>query len=248
MKTGNSLKISLHSALVGILLYAVYLPVRHIPFIKEFLWSKPNLGELVDHGNAMMLLLSIIVCCVAIFVHRKQLPAPDKQHRILAHVAAWSTLTIVLFPSFHGVWIFGTPLLYINWWLLEVMTLLAAAVVWKYSALPLGEDSLPKSLSTLVLLAAILSMVVLLLMIVAGCYVICTGHVIGGGIGTFCYFSWIRAFVPAIIFTCYVIHITPEEKLSKIREYIYRTFVWIGFLAALCAIAYYIIDRITFLY
>lgn len=207
MNSAKSFKIALRTALGGLLLYAVYLPIRFIPFLNDFLWTHRTVKNVLDCGADVILLLSIIVSCLSIFVHRKHLPSPDRQLRVLSHVAAWGALAIVLFSSFHIVRQWGMPIIWVRWWWQEVIILLSAGFLWKFSSLPLGNDSLSKPLSAILLLTAISSLVVLLMLLFIGCVALSSGLSVRNDLGTFCFFHWIRACAPAVIFPCYAIHI-----------------------------------------
>lgn len=245
MNTAKSFKISLRVALVGILLCALYHIACHFA-MGDFYWAHRTFMEVSFRCFAFIKLLSIIVACVSVFVHRKHLPAPDKQLRVLSHVAAWTMMLLVILDVIKSFEYFGLPFFFVGWWPFAVIILLSAGFLWKYSSLPLGEDSLPKPFSAAILFMAIFATTVLLIMCVGGCYALCIGHVYRFGFGSKIYFSWVLVLVPAILFPCYAIHISTDKKLTSVRNKTRLALLWIGFIAMLCVFVMHFME--LFLY
>lgn len=201
--------------------------------------------ELLERGVISIFLLSIGLACLTIFVNRRNLPVPDKRLKILAHVAAWSTVAIVGFVLLSG----PLPKVadnYYFWmasWKFSIILITSICLLWYASGLQLGNDELSKSFSLAILFSAIISLLIVILMVVSGTYAIFTGHFMLAGLGTSSYFTLARAIIPTILLPWYALHTLSSDQAKILREYLLRVLVWGVFLFSIGSIAFSLLYR-----
>lgn len=203
----DKFKLSLRISAIILLVCLIYDLMCPIPAVRELVWRSFFLRELWGRIWTVLVLLGIIIACASIYHHRNEMPMPDRQLRILTHVATWSTLVAVAASFFfHRMCHFGGYLFFsMKSWQDVLVVLPIVCWLWKVSTMPLGNDSLPKALSACVLQGALLSAIVLLMMLLSAVHVFFFGHVIG--FGTYSYITWLRVLVPAVLLPCYTLHI-----------------------------------------
>lgn len=223
MQGQKCFKIALRIAAVGLLVDMLYIGIRSTSFFRNILCANTLLVWDAIAGAFNVLALSCLaLVCLTLFAYRKQMPVPDKSLRILTATVAIVTLLLIASQAAFPMRFGEKAYLYFDTWQLCTMLLLAICFLWKLSSMELGQHPLPRLFSSMLLGVGVLLCVCLPLFIVYGVYVVSTEHVLGCGLGTFCYATWLKVFVPVLLLVWYALYITPITK-----NRLYRLLLWI---------------------
>lgn len=218
---------ALRVAAIGLIIDMVYIGMLQMAIFYGTIRRNNLLAWDSVSGIFDVLVLSCLaLACLTLYIHRKQMPAPDWQLRTITFIAAIVILAFIVSPkpcSYDRIiYYYGRPYIALYAWQRCVILALAAGFLWKMSSMPLGQDRLSKSFSTALSVSGATLCVLLPMLIGYGIYVLCSGHVAGTGLGTGAYASWIKYVVPGILLSWYTLHILPINK-----KHLYRLLLWV---------------------
>lgn len=204
------LRISAVVAVVSV----VYSLIYHILILQSeglFSMGFPLWLDAIDRSIVGIVLVCLALATFVIYHRRNTMPTPDKRFRVTTYITAGMLLLGIIlgistFPVIHGRWF----CIYVPLWYRCIEVVAIVTWLWMLSNRQ-GEETLSKPVVVLALCGGILALMVIVLMIIAGIYVLLNGHVYNGGIGTFAYYHWVKTFVPLVAIGSYAISIMRKK-------------------------------------
>lgn len=204
------LRISAVVAVVSV----VYSLIYHILILQSeglFSTGYPLWLDAIDRGIVGIVLVCLALATFVIYHRRNTMPTPDKRFRVTTYITAGMLLLGIIlgistFPVIHGRWF----CIYVPLWYRCIEVVAIVTWLWMLSNRQ-GEETLSKPVVVLALCGGILALMVIVLMIIAGIYVLLNGCVYNGGIGTFTYYQWVKTFVPLVVIGSYAISIMRKK-------------------------------------
>jgi len=196
------------------------------------------LDEVVCGSIRGLNVLCLIVISWLFYRHPNQMPSPDKPLYIVSHIAAWSWLITLIIGIISIQWQQSDLLMHIPNWLVAVDVIILVVWLWMMSN-RLGENVLPKSLSSIALFGAIIGIIFIVLMLISTIYVLCTGYLPLAGLGTNLYYHWLRLVIPAVCLSGYTISIS----LKHFPKHIYSIIAWTILIGTIILHLWYQIEK-----
>lgn len=183
-------------------------------------------------------ILCLIVVGMLFYCHHNHMPSLDKPFYIVSHITAWSWLLTLIIGVISIKWQQSDLLMHIPNWLLIIDAVLLVVWLWMMSN-RIGQDVLPKPLSSIALFGAIIGIILIVLMLISTIYVICTGYLPLNGLGTNLYYHWIRLVVPAVWLSGYAMSIS----LKHFPKHIYSIMAWAILIGVVVILLWYQIEK-----